>query len=549
MDAFQNSLAAAVAAVFPGRPAGPLGEWGARVHFDGGLQLDIDLSDLAAETRGWPPYVVRARIVAEVRNRGVAAGVIPPDSTLVPPGKDGFTLPVTFPPTHVSPPPAASNAWPARRPDQFGGPPPAPPGSGTPQPGGSAEPARSASGEPAREEEGAASGPDVSSKPAHQPSNQPTNQPNSQPTNQPAHQPSNQPVNQPAAPPSSQPGPQPNPQPTNQPSPQPAGGKTAPGTSVPWDRLVPVIRPSGVIYAIAEASRLVRRPISNFLVEFVAVRTPQGTLEFVGQPELSAWGTDAATVIEAARKNLAAVQPVPRRLHMGRTGLTALFATQPEGFESSWIVAPDEMRRAAAQEIYGATNVVPILLFVPTRTTAFVVPRDDDRMVGAALDTALELYMEDSGALSPVPYELAGTQVRGWKPPAGSALEAKVRRARGRIAADEYGMQQGFFDSTDVGHRWCEREKLNPLRPRQSAGGTMSVRVTPADFEGATPLLPEVDKVEFLPAGQAAVVVGWDALVAELQPRVYPGVHPRRFIIEQWPGDDRLDSLAGAGGD
>lgn len=334
-----------------------------------------------------------------------------------------------------------------------------------------------------------------------------------------------------------------------QPAPTPSGSETAapPNDLAPWDRLIPVIRPAGVIYAVAEATSLVRRPVSNFLVEFVAIRTPQGTLDFVGKRHLAEWRTDGMTVLRQARLNLENVTPVPRRRYLGRTGQTALFATQPEGFESAWIVAPDVLRRAAAVEIYGETNTVPVLLFVPTRTTAFLVPRDDERLVSAALEAALDLYMDDPGALSPAPYELAGDEVRPWEPPADSPLAARVARARGRIAADEYGMQQGFFDSTDLGHRWCEKERLRPLRPRQSAGGTMSVRLTPRDFEGATPLLPEVDVVELLPPGAPALVVDWDDLVAELQPQQHGALHPRRFALDAWPSEDQLSALGSIG--
>lgn len=498
MDAFEQALASAVAAVFPRHPAGPLGPRGARVHFSGGRHLDFNLAHVAAETQGWPPDAVRERIITEIRNVAVAAGAIAPDAAS--PGDTvAPILPPSFAPARPPDPPRASGRRAVVIPppmSQSPLPPPVHSAATTPEPRATAAPTPAPSA--------ATAGTALPATPTPAPSAATAG------------------TALPAAP-----------------TPAPSAAVR----EVPWERLIPVIRPAGVVYAVAEATSLVRRPISNFLVEFVALRTPEGTLEFVGQRQLADWATDGRTVLARARANLEAIRAVPRRLHLGRSGQTALFATEPQGQESAWIVAPDALRRAAAVEVYGETNAVPVLLFVPTRTTAFLVPRDDERLVGAALDLALELYMDDPGALSPTPYELVGEEVRPWIPEPDSPLATRVDRARGRIAADEYGMQQGFFDSTDVGHRWCERERLRPLRPRQSARGTLSVRLTARDCEGVTALLPEVDVVEILPADAPAILVQWEHLLEVLQPRLYPGLHPRRYALEAWPGEDQLSEL------
>ncbi len=197
-----------------------------------------------------------------------------------------------------------------------------------------------------------------------------------------------------------------------------------------WKEVAPRLRPAvrNPSSTAITGMGLLRRAMLPF-VDLAYAIDYEHSMSFVSENDLVAWGVDQVQVEEQAVANLGAEQ-----LQVGRVGSIAVLLG-PDGYTSSWLAAPERIRRVASD--IGSDVVV----VASTRDQVELVDTASHFETVKVLENGLAAYEEEPRRLSPVPYLVRDDGLEVWDPPPGHPAELLVRRAQGVLAAVEYQHQ------------------------------------------------------------------------------------------------------------
>jgi hypothetical protein len=207
----------------------------------------------------------------------------------------------------------------------------------------------------------------------------------------------------------------------------------------------------------------------------------------------------------------------------------------PDGYASSWLAAPDVLRRAVG-------HLGPdIVALAPGRDGLRLVDASATDAVVSQLKEVLAAYPNEPRQLSPVPYLVNDDGVVPWGPPAGHPAARLVHRAERLLALHEYERQREVLQKL-----MGEEVFVASYKVRESGNGEVwSWSAWVRDVDDA--LIPETDRIV---AGDnqdktARFVVNW-ADVMELAGHALvhePGYDPARWRYHGWADEATMTAL------
>jgi hypothetical protein len=253
----------------------------------------------------------------------------------------------------------------------------------------------------------------------------------------------------------------------------------------------------------------------------------------VSDDHLASWGVEFDHAAQQATANLAR-----SGLPIGAAAVAGCLAVGgPEGYVSSWLLVPEAFERAST--LLGG----PVVALAPRRDVCLFAPTGDERILGSALSWARQTYSDTTRHLSPVPYQMAGSTLVPWQPPAGHPLARRAAMAEHVLAFYEYEHQKNVL--RELFEKAGEDVGVGELTlVRRDDGSPLSVACWP---EGSNALLPFADAIVFLDRGaKERVRVSFDDACAALSELVEPvaGMYPPRIRVSGLP-PSRLGALRG----
>lgn len=305
-----------------------------------------------------------------------------------------------------------------------------------------------------------------------------------------------------------------------------------PEPETPWDRIMPLVRPSALFLDPRVAGKAVLRPMAEHLVEVVGVDHPD-TTEVLRHETAGSWGTPPEALFRAARENLSRCEYRTSIEPIGATGQGAAFVVSPYGYHPSWLVLPEVFARpigAVANPVYGLSRQ---LVFPVTRNEIFVLPESDEEAVDAALCYAEEVYLDDPRAMLPFPLVVEGGRLRAWRQPR-TRLGAIAWLLRRRYVRSQYAPQTELLTH-------ALRNDPNPPDPPPVilpvAGEGMQPTAVEVEVGAGELILPEVEYLD-LRSPRGRLVVPWAKAAAILSLEHLPGWWPQRWAVGAWPSDE-----------
>lgn len=304
-----------------------------------------------------------------------------------------------------------------------------------------------------------------------------------------------------------------------------------------WDDLAGIVVPSikPVSWLAGQPADLapIHRPIAPFLVEAVAIDMAHA-MGFATPGAVETSGADRDRFFAQAHANLE--QHALELVAVPDVAPGALAVLGPDGYESSWLVRPDLLGRVGEQ-LSGSP-----LVLAPTRSDLIIVSDDDPTAVAAALEWAMAIYSEAPRPLSPVAYELAGSQLAPWRPGPTHPCVHAAGHAERYLALVEYTDQTEAL--TELLHGAGEDVFVASYRAsRTPEGRTVGRVVWPRTVTDG--LLPEADLVVLVdPDPEDAFTVAWDDVVRIAgEWFVAEPWNPPRWRIRGWPPDAVVQEL------
>jgi hypothetical protein len=304
-------------------------------------------------------------------------------------------------------------------------------------------------------------------------------------------------------------------------------------------QLLPVLRtvtsPPQLVGAESDGA-LVRRPVSPFLVEALALDLPDMRV-LLAKRHLSAWGVGKATAFAAAYENL----PASDGLALGDDGIWRL--TAGDGYDASPRVLPGWL--AAFR---GRLGGAPVAVAPHSRALQLVRGSDEER-VWEMLAFASAAWRSEGEPISPVPYtHNERRHLIPWEPgpDAPPALRATVRAAARALAQREYRRLSEFAADYQIAGEDAVMATYevglaapDPDGLRQPYGFCRFTR-------GKTSLLPVVDVVVLgTPDAGAVLAVRWEAFVRAMggELECVSWFQPSVFRPRRWPEREVLGLL------
>lgn len=263
--------------------------------------------------------------------------------------------------------------------------------------------------------------------------------------------------------------------------------------TVPWQRLMPLLRSASFMTASAMRGQVVIEPVDDFLCVALGIDHSDG-IQMVSKADLGRWSVGADQLFNAAFGNLRS-QVGPQSFEFsdvdGERAVALLRGVAPYGYQTSLAFVGDLVRQLAS----GSGGAPPVVFF-PSRNDLFVIPADRTDLLAAGFDEALVLYQQHPRPLVPVPYSY---DARGllvpWQPPA--QLQDRFDRARAHLLHGEYEAQRRFFEQEPDGLAESAERGLHflPVQARvtgQSWALLDEAEVARPDDDAPVMLLPEL---------------------------------------------------------
>ncbi|MDO4242690.1 MAG: hypothetical protein Q4C85_02830 [Actinomyces sp.] len=302
-----------------------------------------------------------------------------------------------------------------------------------------------------------------------------------------------------------------------------------PGSEVPWDRLMPLVRPAQLVLNARVASKVAWRPLAEHLVTIVGVDHPEVT-KMVVKDDAESWGVGREQLDQAARENFRRCEYRTSIEPIGATGQGAAFVVSPYGYEPSWLTMPEVFARpigAVANPVYGMSRQ---LVFPVSRNEIFVLPEADEEAVAAAMRYAAEIYIDDPRAMLPFPLVVEHGRLRAWRR-AGTRLGEIAWAQRRRYVRDQYEAQTTWLND-------ALRNDPQPPDPPPTvlpvAGQGMLPTAVEVEEGAGQLVLPEVEYLD-LRSTRGRVVVPWPQAEEILGLELLPGWWPMRWTVAAWP--------------
>lgn len=149
--------------------------------------------------------------------------------------------------------------------------------------------------------------------------------------------------------------------------------ETDAGNEIPWDRLMPLIRPADLSLDPRAAGKIHTRPLAEHLVEILGLDHPD-VITMVTRAESEPWEVLDRQLYEAARANLVRHEYQTSIEPIGASGQGAVLVVNPRGYELSWLVYPEIFTKpigAVANPVHGLLRQ---LVFPVSRNEMFVLP-------------------------------------------------------------------------------------------------------------------------------------------------------------------------------
>ncbi len=192
--------------------------------------------------------------------------------------------------------------------------------------------------------------------------------------------------------------------------------------------LLPSVRAVSWVEA-SEAAKLIHEGLVPFLKVTCAIDSEHAT-SYVTRSDLASWGQSAEASLRAATANMGKLQ-----LQVAKTGSAAI-VLGPDGYVSSWLIAPARLRETARE--FGEEMVA----LAPHRDRLLLVDATDVAASIRLMEETLLEYQNAPRHLSPVPYLVKELAIEPWSPPADHPARKLVDKAKHVLANVEYGLQK-----------------------------------------------------------------------------------------------------------
>lgn len=254
---------------------------------------------------------------------------------------------------------------------------------------------------------------------------------------------------------------------------------------------------------------------------------------YVTPERLDRWHVDYRDAMAAALRNLKK-RPVRFVPAMPWPGIHRL--ANNDNYDSARLLLVEEIRRLRVKGDHVAA--------APNRDALLVMGSEDQ----AALVTLADLVQEEVSherAISGVVFRLHGSSWRPWLPEPDTPAYEKLRRLRLESIGEYYAVQRRYFEALAERGEHVPFTANYTLISRKDSGeliGTVAVWA-----EGIRTLLPRTDHVGLIRSDKSAVwMVPWGQLVEACGKLMEPqGMHPERYKVTEFPGDDVLVHLKG----
>ncbi len=303
----------------------------------------------------------------------------------------------------------------------------------------------------------------------------------------------------------------------------------------PWERLMPLVRPVGLLQDAMARGGVVARPLVSHFAEIIGVDHPEAT-SLLNRASATTWDVSDERLFEVARKNLLRSGMMTRVMPIGATGQGGLFFVSPYGYQPSWLVFP----RTFAKPIRTVANRLRVrsrqLVFPVERNEMFVLPEADETAIEAALEYALDHYLDDRRAMAPFALVHENGSLMPWHQP-GNPLAHRSWVQRRLFVRNQYAIPEGHPDELAATAPLASLtgEALNPT----------ATTITSDDIRAGI-LLPEVEYLD-LHTDRGHVVVGWHVAVDLLGLQQVPSRMPSRWSVGTDPGHQKVwDELQAA---
>lgn len=185
--------------------------------------------------------------------------------------------------------------------------------------------------------------------------------------------------------------------------------------TVPWQRLMPLLRSASFMTASAMRGQVVIEPVDDFLCVALGIDHSDG-IQMVSKADLGRWNVGVDQLFNAAFWNLRS-QVGPQSFEFSDVGqereVALLRGVAPYGYQTSLAFVGDLARQLGS----GAGGAPPVVFF-PSRNDLFVIPANRFDLLAAGFDEALALYQQHPQPLVPVPYTYDSRGLlTPWRPP------------------------------------------------------------------------------------------------------------------------------------
>lgn len=221
--------------------------------------------------------------------------------------------------------------------------------------------------------------------------------------------------------------------------------------TVPWSRLLPMIRRLDTYAYTQGAEYYVTRPVAPFLIEVLAFDTPEAmavlntTMAEVNQAPIQEY-------FDTASNNMGALALTGQYYAAGGQPISACQVETPVGYAISWATQPDRVA-----EMFGADGRTGDLVVIPCdRDLLYVCAADDLAMVESTLDTVWQQTWSNQypGPISPAAYRMDQGRLVPWQSPVQGPIATKQNRALAYLSYAAYRAQYQWLVADNYKRLW-----------------------------------------------------------------------------------------------
>lgn len=316
--------------------------------------------------------------------------------------------------------------------------------------------------------------------------------------------------------------------------------------------LRPVVRPPSATRPSSAdgpaAPGPVVRPLAPMLSETISIGVgPDAPV--IRRANLDGWGVPAAAVVNAAHRNLLG-SDVQVRWSKAVPGAAGVVTEDSD--RSAWLALPAALAGVADRVEVPDRVSGRALVLSPRSNLVLLVGAGDPGRIDEALAWALEKWEADdddgTAPVSPVPYAATIRGLAEWRPREDHANHLAAKRAREKLAFQEYGAQK-----EELARRLAGSGGGESLAEHAYLGNYMVLETPDGGLESACTwvenvsfgFLPKTDLVAIWDGEGGLAKVPWEHVVRLAEPWLQreKGLDPPRWRIDGRPSDEVLAQL------